>query len=240
MGWQFRRMDTVFLYFSCVKFSRCQSTVPVQIPVGWEYHFRRCIHWWFQDSARTDYRFKFECCSFSVGNKPENTVDTIRIRVRNLGMTDIHQFTLSYGVSGEIPRTLNWNGTLQPAENWCCRWHIFVQNIRFRPELSYQTLNDLDHSNDSCTIHLFGVPLIVPPFANSHGKYSEFLYSKREFRMGMGKTNSSIINSAFDGSNCWKNKSKWRLQQQDEMHICIHLYLISVTPIIRYWNSIIG
>ncbi|HNP49822.1 MAG TPA: hypothetical protein PKL85_13350, partial [Bacteroidia bacterium] len=47
-----------------------------------------------------------------VGNKPENTVDTIRIRVRNLGMTDIHQFTLSYGVSGEIPRTLNWNGTL--------------------------------------------------------------------------------------------------------------------------------
>ena len=139
------------------------------------------------------------------GNKTEGSIDTISIRVRNLGASDIAQFTVNYGVAGEAMKAFNWNGLLHPSE----ALDIIIDTLEYRASdfiltISIQTTADGDVSNDSISQPLFGIPLLKPPYASDPEFVRNFYTGSGNTVWEWGRPQSTIINDVYTGNKCWK------------------------------------
>ncbi|HRH66559.1 MAG TPA: choice-of-anchor J domain-containing protein [Bacteroidia bacterium] len=140
-----------------------------------------------------------------AGIREEGSTDTIRIRVRNIGTSDISQFTINYGISGENTKSITWNGLLRPSE----ALDILVDTLIYRTSdfrlvVFIQTTADADASNDTLIADVFGIPHLTPPFANQEESVRNFYTASQNSVWEWGNPQSTIIDQAFDGNKCWK------------------------------------
>jgi hypothetical protein len=161
------------------------------------------------------------------GIQAAGAIDTLKIRVRNLGSNLLNAFNLNYSIGSGSMRTYSWNGSLAVSD----AIDLVIDTFAFIPSdftinVSAALAGDGDGTNDSLSMSLFGIPILSLPFSDTFESERNF-YTLNTSEWQWGVPASTMINAASSGTKCWKTQLSRDYSNLDDAYLYSPLFDLS-------------
>ncbi len=139
------------------------------------------------------------------GINDEGTMLTVDVRLNNNGMNNLTSTPIYYQINNNPIVSETWNGNLSPGDST-----HYVFTTPFATPAGTYTLkaftglpNDGDHMNDTVTVELFGIPILIPYFYDDMDSAVCYFYTTGSLWQ-KGSPASPVINAPYSPPNSWK------------------------------------